>query len=1450
MEFSFLPNSIVNNATDPKDYDSPYSFLAFIQYQNFKTSDVNAQLKEYQSYVNTWASKKNLKKSEEKSLVRDAYINLLREITLNFSTEEEKRFIMNADFNDESDLDIIIPFFIQKLKQISFYYGEKREEVKSSLVKYNLKGSNFGVESIIKKIIYEYVDNNLNTDKQQLSSFYNNFDVSVTELYSETDQFFDNPENTENTYTNKIDPNIFINIKESIIDAISEYPFYLETSSDSILNEFQYDPALTGDELNYLKNRDFINYFQNGEEDLKINLFKSLYPKYIGSDFYYLSTNSQNQSISGILFEANNFDGQYLNKHFPTTIKSQSLNNLYTIYELGGFFVPQNQSILLYSTPKKTYSIDVDNLSPDKVYVFPDPDKVGNTIYTSEQENNIAPITYIIDVEWNRTKISDGFRFNDVLSNNYNQLFYGYQSRQQDVKISTEGIAKVTDNITFWNGDKDQIWKGSFDINKYPIDKDTDDLLLKEGVVVEWYPDEFNNEFSLYKKINTYTKEISSYGLDDGGILLNSNTKFDNREVNNVSLYEKRNINQGKIFIRNNFHNKITNITDSLSTIFIKYPSYVVEEIKDKVLRLFIINNIFVIETENYVISDSYDYDIENNIFKSKNNQPFYNRKEGINKFLDAFINPWYDEKNKKVFLVFLKTIVNSLSASNYRQITPEIYATDISRVNYKKIYPLVDTYTNVYSLSSPYGDVPEINLVEYCGGSFRKNSFLNEYNFTYMAKNLNSIPFIVNEKISYNSEKNTFISESPLLLKPFYYLLDNNFANPRIQYYIRAISNRSGYIGVKDEDSLNVVENIANKTNYAFSSNVDVLQINETGQYVVQFDWESYNDTNIFIGCSAINVKQVQDNILLNFKSNLTYLSSYNENNTIFKFEKDGTEFQVNVLRPTYPYNEVLLFNVTTTDNSTFNGTFCGESIYRKLKIIKEGPGRGEIVTDPPCIKCGDTCEYLYPLNSTVTIIASASPTSVFTGWFGDTSCYAQVNDCSIYLDEDKTILANFEVLPIFNVNVTNNYGAIITFDGKINCSTGTCSNDYYLGTYVTISACPPPPRYKFNRFSGAPCYVGDRVCTFIVYSDIQINSLYSEILYYNLSVSVKSDVFEYPPLLVNTIAGDRELLTNNNELSSLLINPLVQGIVNWEYDGYKTETYGTDTVSLSESTFITLTATPLNNSYIFNRWINGPCNGSNDPVCKLSLNENLDVSAYFKLVTYTVSIVVSGGGVYSMYTVPAGINCDSQIVDPSCEYDFVSGREVTLYVKDLVGSTYVGLYSYDIPSTTSNTTTFKVDKNITLTAVFEPFDYNTLTLFKYGLNRVIIQTDPPSKVSSNLTTTSGADNFAQGTIVNFENQYASNSKILYYDTSVPIVNTYTAGTGINLGASSVDIISNENTNLIFIDDSLIVSNPVLGAPYAQSELTQSASGISITYTDFNVTMNKSVTVSAFMGL
>ena len=64
----------------------------------------------------------------------------------------------------------------------------------------------------------------------------------------------------------------------------------------------------------------------------------------------------------------------------------------------------------------------------------------------------------------------------------------------------------VTIHVTFWKGDKNFTWEGTLDSNIFPIDKDKEELLLDEGIAVDWYCDESSNEFGLYKKLGSYSK--------------------------------------------------------------------------------------------------------------------------------------------------------------------------------------------------------------------------------------------------------------------------------------------------------------------------------------------------------------------------------------------------------------------------------------------------------------------------------------------------------------------------------------------------------------------------------------------------------------------------------------------------------------------------------------------------------------------------------------------------------------------------------------------------------------------------------------------------------------------------------------------------------------------------------------------------------------------------------
>jgi hypothetical protein len=202
--------------------------------------------------------------------------------------------------------------------------------------------------------------------------------------------------------------------------------------------------------------------------------------------------------------------------------------------------------------------------------------------------------------------------------------------------------------------------------------------------------------------------------------------------------------------------------------------------------------------------------------------------------------------------------------------------------------------------------------------------------------------------------------------------------------YYVKGISNKAAYLGGKDDYKLKVVENVnENGLNYVFASNSDVLQINKIGKYVIQFDWESYNNVNVFIGCSAINIKDNGSDLILNYGTNFHNLSTSNENYNVCNFNIDSEMFKVDVVRPTYPDNEILYLNVHTTSGTSFSANFCDDSIYAILKIQKIGSGYGYVLLDENnCIYCDDYCEYMYPIGTTLTLIASAGYETEFLGW------------------------------------------------------------------------------------------------------------------------------------------------------------------------------------------------------------------------------------------------------------------------------------------------------------------------------------------------------------------------------------------------------------------------------------------------------------------------------------
>jgi len=904
--------SILEESQEPLDYYAPVTFLEWFNQQNLVNFDINVTFEKYKNYILEWSAYKGKNNIETQDIIRDSYVQILREIVINFSTEEERRFINNANFSDPLDLDVILPFFIQKIKSICLFYANTREEIKTAPVQHNLRGSNLGVENLIKKLIFDAARTNQIDYTQYTCSFppvsaiARGLSVYVEELYDTTDTYYNisslSATRIFEQYSsdrrvlsaaniNSIYPNLYINFKNAIIDAIKQYPFFLRTLGTS---NFTINPVLSGDELYYLKNRDFVSYLSGGTEELKLNVLKMLAPKYIGTDFFYLSTgNTIADTVSGVLFTTRSTTSSptlnFLNKQYPTTASIPNLNSLYTQYQLGRFFLPQYTGLLIHNTPEKSFDIDITKLTPNTVYAFPDPSVVGNVTYNSNDDTTFVPLVYAIDVTWNKISRSNQFAFGDVLSNSYNQLYYGYQSQSQDLQKDISGLSKAVDNIQFWSGDRQEawanpdIWADLSQTDQLPLQERQNSLLTGSVTPVYWGSDIFGNEYGVLKNIFPL-RTLSAIDYGDGSVMPGSNTVIlSSQPISLKSIYDRKYIIPGVFYFRG-IDSLVAPASAALSAIFIKYPEKVREEMSSSVLYFNMYYDTFVLETTNYVIIDSLSYDFNTSKIITNNTTGFYVPKFFTNDKLERFAGEWYSEKENTLYIAFLN-LLPYLSGSNYKVLYPSIYKTSLTNINVEKIYPSTITSNfsiDSYSLSAGFAEPPQINIVEVDGLSFTKSEKKSLFNFTYLAKNLNDMPFFVNEQLKDGDWDRFLETFNPRMFRPYYFVYDNNYYNPSMPYLVKYVGALGGTMGGQSLKSgyLDVgFKGDPKELTYLFADGIKPVQINNIGTYIVQFDWESYNETTVFVGCSGFSIKNIGKNLIFNSRApNAVVLNTYGE--------------------------------------------------------------------------------------------------------------------------------------------------------------------------------------------------------------------------------------------------------------------------------------------------------------------------------------------------------------------------------------------------------------------------------------------------------------------------------------------------------------------------------------------------------------------------------------------
>jgi len=523
-----LPNSITSKADNvtPLDSNHPFSFIRWVEYNKILFTNIQDLLQRYQNYVTTWYESKNEVPVAESITIKDLYVNLLNEVIINYSSADERRFLKNIDTNNPRDLAIAVPFFANKIKDICLYYTTLRDKLPNTVVEYNLKGSNFGIESLIYNEISKTLEAQdlvdlIKSINLSVSSVRSNVIIDIEDIFDQYNSYLDVGTLPPSAYnstngiraeyfdfnTNQIKPNLFIDFDSAIIDAIKAYPFYLIELGT---NNFSINLNPTSTDLNYLKDSDFTNNINNQtSSNLSLNQQKALTTKYMGTDYYYISTGSTGTNfISGVLFEANNAFANFLNKNTPTVAAVPSLDYLYTAKNIGLFFKPDKIGLLTFSSFNFTYSLSSITLSANSLYIFPDPTKQGSVTGNTKQEQP-SPLIFNDDANVLRADYTNSYKFGEVVNNPLLPTLRGYQSREQTLNYSNQGLSRYIDPQDFFAGVKRNTWANPdvyplIPAIEYPIDQRLQALLtINNKTMTQFKSDVYGNNYGLYKAIRS-----------------------------------------------------------------------------------------------------------------------------------------------------------------------------------------------------------------------------------------------------------------------------------------------------------------------------------------------------------------------------------------------------------------------------------------------------------------------------------------------------------------------------------------------------------------------------------------------------------------------------------------------------------------------------------------------------------------------------------------------------------------------------------------------------------------------------------------------------------------------------------------------------------------------------------------------------------------------------------
>lgn len=192
------------------DVNAPFSYRDWLS--SHQGLIPGQEFNQYNEYLVTWYKTKSLEATDFKLKLKLNYLTLLKRLQLFFTQEEAENWYNQVNLDNEKELLLAIPYFAKKLKDISLYYLQLRNNVKESKLKYNQTGTNSGLVQQLQKFLLTNYTKKTNTsislppsvwrNVPELSSIKNTIGLQISELYDAQDYFDQAPTIPLSSYYN------------------------------------------------------------------------------------------------------------------------------------------------------------------------------------------------------------------------------------------------------------------------------------------------------------------------------------------------------------------------------------------------------------------------------------------------------------------------------------------------------------------------------------------------------------------------------------------------------------------------------------------------------------------------------------------------------------------------------------------------------------------------------------------------------------------------------------------------------------------------------------------------------------------------------------------------------------------------------------------------------------------------------------------------------------------------------------------------------------------------------------------------------------------------------------------------------------------------------------------------------------------------------------------------